>query len=335
MKRLTCLALSAILILALVSCSQQNADGNSSTSATGTQNSNSTVSTASITNVDSSINIVTQAPTEPAGSTDNTKSNDNQNKEELLQSTNADLDSDGKEESIQAIKVTSDNNGTTELEGLLRIKSSDATKDVTFIKKNEGMTGVMSSMDIRDLDGDGTKDIFVIVPDNGAAFSLNYFFLYSYKKDKSFTYNSDSDLADFTGGFSFKYAGGGVLEISNTNYNFSAKMSIVNKDKGIEANDENNSVYENSWVEPVPVVINENSRLIVVKGTDGKPEIKVPLPIFGQATADMIGEVDLYYRVDDNFNAAMQRFEVFDYTETSLVKVGGSTNKELAEQRNH
>jgi hypothetical protein len=325
-KRITCLLVTAVFILGLVSCSQQNADGNTTTGTSAAQSTSSAETSSTSPGQGGNSTTITPAPSETSASSGDTQNNGQGRTEELLQSANADLDADGTVESIESYKVTvkdGGGSGIDEIEGVLRIKGSKPSKDIVFVRKSAGLTGVMSSMEIRDLDGDGAKDIVVIVPEAGAAFSLNYFFLYSYKMDKSYSYNSDSDLAEFANGFSFKYAGKGILEISSSKYGFHAKMNIADMNNGISAEDENNFAYENSWVEPVPVEISENSRLTILKGADGKPEIKVPLPIFGQATADMIGEVDLYYRVDSNFMPYMYRFEVLDFKEGGSVKAGG------------
>lgn len=246
---------------------------------------------------------------------------------ELLQSAAVDLDSDGKQEIVEAFQVGktgAQEEGNSEIEGWLRVTGSDRVDEVMFIKKHSGLTGVMSGMDFKDLDSDGVKDVFMIIPDAGAAFSLNYFYLYNYKTGQTYSYAVDSNLADFCSQFSFTYIGNGKLEISNANYGFHANFNLDDREEE-PFREENGPLYERAWVEPTPVEIGENSRLELVDASDGKVEIKVPLPVFGQATADMIGEIDLYYRVEaGSFQPVMQHFEVKDFNRNGIEKIGGS-----------
>lgn len=324
MKKIISLTVSLTLMLTMVSCFSKNggdAAANGTASTKQMQDStNTNISQTIATNQTSSLQTSAVSP-------DNSQGSAGDRKEELLQSTNADLDADGKDEVIQVFKVVikkSGTDGANEVEGVLKIKSPTVSREIVFLKKDEGLTGVMSSLDIRDMDGDGAKDVFITIPDVGASFSINYFFMYSFKLDKSYSYYADSNLNDFAASFAFKYEGKGILSITNTVHNFKAKLDITSKNKGITADDENNSIYENSWVEPVPDVINEASKLAIENSSDGKPLIKVPLPIFGQATSDMIGEVDLYYGVDKNFEPYMYKFDVLDYSDTGSVKAGSA-----------
>jgi hypothetical protein len=240
---------------------------------------------------------------------------DENQKEQLLQSASVDLDNDGTNEEVEALKVEikgQSENDPGELEGILKITSAKGTKKIPFIKKQAGLTDVMSGFEFVDLDGDGAKDIFIVLPDSGAAFSLNYFYIYNYKKEKSYSFTSDSSLAEFANSFKFQYKGNGKLELINNNLGFKSVFDI-SEDSGFESDDENNKSYENAWVEPTPVEISPDSRITIEKDNSGAYEIKVPLPVFGLATVDMIGEVDLYYRVDGDFFPILKHFTVYDF----------------------
>ena len=184
----------------------------------------------------------------------------------------------------------------------------------------------MTSFEFADLDGDGAKDVFLIIPDSGAAFSLNYFFAYSYKKSKAYSFTTDRSLSEFAGSFTFKYLGDGKLEIKNDTFTFTAAFDISDS-PGLEKDEESNKSYESSWVEPIPVEISENSRISLVKAEDGAVEIKVPLPVFGRATVDMIGEIDLYYAMGNNFMPVLKSFEVLDFSREGHKSVGKWKNE--------
>jgi predicted small lipoprotein YifL len=255
-----------------------------------------------------------------------TDSNDNQGgaNEQLLQSASADLNGDGESEQVEAIQSTvnavADN--TNEIEGRLKIRSGTSESQISFCKKSAGMSGVLSSIQFEDLDKDGSKDVFIIIPDNGAAFSYSNYFIYSYKKNKSYSFTSDNELADFISGFSFKHTSGNTLNLSNSKYSFSGNL-VIEYELDQQTPDEYMSEYEQrAWIEPVAVDISEESKLALTKESYGTEEIKVPLPIFGLATVDMIGEIDLYYIVDSSFNPVLKRFEVLDFKGTEKVKAG-------------
>jgi hypothetical protein len=334
MKRLSCLFLVLLLVIATASCGKPaDAPTNNSTAdAIGTKAATNAGNTGFAVDGSTSSNGASSASSTVAGS--NTDSGGSQNtgeREELLQSASVDLDSDGTKEQIVALQRTvksQTDNEADELEGILRITGKDGTKDVIFIRKPLGVTGVMSSLQFKDLDGDGTKDIFVIIPDAGASFSLNYFYIYNYKTGKSFSYNSDTSLADFTGGFSFKYKGKGLLQMKNDNIKFTATFNISDGSHAPSTDDEGNTAYDSSWVDPTPVEINVNSinsKMELVDTAGGTPEIKVPLPVFGMATNDMIGEIDLYYSVNSDFKPIMKRFVVKDFKDAESSVIGMHT----------
>jgi len=242
---------------------------------------------------------------------------------EILQSAVVDLDGDGISEQVRALKIEKEpvNGKDAELEGILSIKKGEEERRIPFANKYEGLTGLLTSIEFADLDGDGAKDVFIIIPENGASFTISRYFIYSHKKDISYSFTSDSELADFINGFTFKNTGDGKLGINNSIYNFSAKFTINEADT--EYSDETLDEYEQrAWIDPVPVDIGENSRLALVKEANGTPAIKVPLPVFGLATVDMIGELDLFYYIDENFHPVLKRFEVIDINGAETVKIG-------------
>lgn len=331
MKRIICIILTAAVLSLLVSCVGSkwhsedvkpveiiDAQTDTAPSADNTRQSDISASNA--------VNTVNTATTaaetvNPESSTQNTGEPETV---ELLQSASIDLDGDGTNEQVEAVQATIGGqvgDSEKELEGRLKITCKNGTVVIPFIKKPQGLTGVMTGFEFKDLDNDGAKDIFVIIPDSGAAFSLNYFFIYNYKTGKSYSYTTDSSLAEFTDGFRFEYKGKGLLEIKNTGYGFSAIFDI-SKDPVLDPVDANNKAFDSSWVDPSPVEIGENSRLALVSAGNGITEIKVPLPVFGRATVDMIGEIDLYYRVDANFKPVLKRFEVIDFNDGKLDKIG-------------
>lgn len=236
--------------------------------------------------------------------------------EQLLQSASIDLDDDGESELVEAVQLSSDSaesGSAGELTGQLIIRDGSSDSKITFWEKNAGMAGLLTSMQFKDLDGDGSNDVFIIIPGNGASFSYSNYFIYSYKKKISYSFTSDSNLADFIDEFHFKYAGDNKLSIINSKRSFTADLAIEFENDQ-EPSDEYMSEYEQlAWINPVPVDISEGSRLALTTGANGMPEIKIPLPVFGLATVDMIGELDLYYSVDSSFNPVLKRFEVLDF----------------------
>ena len=282
---------------------------------TDSENENSTDTTAFPDTEETSENTAT-------GSEQNGARQDEEN-EQLLQSASVDLNGDGISEEILAVQVAlSAADPAGGLEGRLKIKSDGPERQITFWRKNDGLTGLLTSMEFQDLDEDGSKDVFIIIPDNGASFSISNYFIYSYKKDISYSFLRDNNLLDFINSFSFRYKEGNQLSIINSTYSFSADLSIeIENDSG--SLEEYMQDYERrAWIDPVAVDISESSRLSLKKSSNGTYEIKVPLPVFGLATADMIGEIDLYYKVDESFNPVLQRFEVMDINDGNMRKAG-------------
>ncbi|MEN6313008.1 MAG: hypothetical protein ABFD25_02040 [Clostridiaceae bacterium] len=243
----------------------------------------------------------------------------------LLQSASVDLNGDGENEQVEAIQISTAVAGTgmpDKLEGKLRIRNGDSGKQVTFWEKEESLTGMLTSMQFEDLDGDGAKDVFIIIPGNGASFSFSNFFIYSYKKDIYYSFTNDISLTDFIGDFHFKYSSDNKLSIINSRYNFTADLAIEFEDGQLPSNEYMLDYESRAWIDPVSIDISEASRLALTTGTDNLPEIKVPLPVFGLATVDMIGEIDLFYTVDSSFNPVLKRFEVYDFKGSDRLKAG-------------
>ena len=249
-------------------------------------------------------------------------------KTELLQSASVDLDADGVNEQVEAVMLSTPVEGQDShyiLEGTLVIRSNGNEKRLQFNKREHGLTSIMTSIQFEDLDNDGSKEVFIIIPDRGASYSNSTYFAYSYKKDKSFSFTIDNSIIDYIAGFQTSYKkGGNKLMFTNKNYGFEADLAIEN---GNQLPDEETmqDYADKSWIDPNSVDISEDSRLALVKSQDGHTEIKVPLPIFGTATVDMIGEIELFYTLDENMEPVLRHFDMWDFKagdQTKRVKVG-------------
>lgn len=247
--------------------------------------------------------------------------------EHLLQSASVDLNGDGASEQVEILQASDKKSGQEEKVGYLKIKSGAEEKKIEFCRKENSMSDVLSGMKFEDLDNDGSKDVFITIPDNGASYAYSTYFIYSLKKNANYSFTSDSTLADFISDFSFKYAGGNKLSIINSRRHFTANLAIETEDGQTPAEDVMADYAQRAWIDPVSVDISEDSRLSLSKGANGLTEIKVPLPIFGLAAVDMIGEVDQYYVVDASFNPVLKRFEVLDFKGSEKIKAGSCTVK--------
>lgn len=257
-----------------------------------------------------------QSPAEPEQDANEGSTNSGNLKTELLQSASVDLDADGTNEQVEAILTTlpaSEQDMPDVLEGTLVIRSKGKEKKILFSRREEGLTSLLTSMQFEDLDNDGSKDVFMIIPDHGASFSYSTYLAYSYKKDKSYTFTSDNALADYIAGFQTSYTkGGNKLTFVNKTYGFEADLAIEEGDQQ-PLQDTMADYADRTWIEPVAVDIGENSRLALEKSPDGRMEIKVPLPIFGMATVNMIGEMDLFYTLDSNLEPVLRHFDMWDF----------------------
>lgn len=317
-----------MLITLLAACGSSTTKGSEPVNGEVAGSSASTGRTTEMTSTEA-VNSTTSSDTKVNDSTEPAETNEAANQdsanEQLLQSASIDLDGDGVNEQVEAVQISSDTAGAgsaDELEGRLKIKGGSSDRQITFYKKNAETSGVLTSLQFEDLDGDGAKEIFIIIPDNGASFSISNYYIYSYKKNISYTFTSDNNLADFISNFSFKYTGGNKLSMINSQKNFSAELTIELGDDQQPQEDYMKDYEQSAWIDPVSVDISESSRLALTTSGNGMPEIKVPLPIFGLATVDMIGELDLYYSIDSSFNPVLKRFEVMDFKGADMAKVG-------------
>jgi hypothetical protein len=248
------------------------------------------------------------------------------NNELLLQSASVDLDGDGENEQVEVIQIElppAEGYLAGEIEERLKIKGDGAERQISFWKKQAELSWLLSSIQFEDLDNDGAKDVFLLIPHYGASFSLSRYFIYSYKKNLSYSFASDDVLAEIISGFRTEHVKGSAkLRLVNEKYGFSADLDIENISKDQPLEEAMLDYVQHTWIEPVSVDISENSRLSLVKGAGNRPEIKVPLPIFGLATVDMIGELDLFYVIDDNFKPVLRRFEVLDFNGNEVKKAG-------------
>lgn len=245
---------------------------------------------------------------------------------QLLQSASVDLNGDTINEEVEAIRVAADSmqpGRNSEFEGRLIIRDADEVRQITFCRREDARSSMLSGMQFEDLDGDGSKDVFLITHGHGASFSYSNYFIYSCKKDVSYSFTSDSALVDFIAGFKTEYVkGGNRLSFLNEQYGFSADLLIEDMDGGEMTAETMLEYVRGTWIDPVSVDISDDSRLALIKGTDNMWEIKVPLPIFGMATVNMIGEIDLFYSVDESFEPVLKRFEILDFAGSEKVLAG-------------
>ena len=334
-KRISMLLAVFVLLLALAACGAEKKPG---------LDLPDEGNTGSKTNIDQngSVNGEADISKKPGSVTDETNLPDNDGNDantgddtegkpeaagdrELLQSASIDLDADGANEQVKAVKISypaSDAGASGRLEGRLEISDGDVVKEIVFWKKDDDLSGIMSSLQFEDMDGDGAKDVFIIIPGYGASFTYSNCYVYSYAKDKSCIFTSDNELADFIGGFRFAYENGGNrLSLINDQYGFSTELVIEDNDFTAATEDMMYEYADRTWIDPTSVDISETSRLALAK-IGGSSEIKVPLPVFGMATVNMIGEIDLYYRIDENFYPVLKRCEIIDFAVDKKVKAG-------------
>jgi len=243
---------------------------------------------------------------------------------ELLQSASIDLDNDGINEQVEIVKtvLTSWETGTDQVEGRLLISGRDFKRQIVFCRTGGAFPEILTRVEFEDLDADGAKDIFIVIPGYGASFSYSNYFIYSFAKDKGHSFSSDNELADFIDQFEFSSVkGSNLLTVTNQIHGFSADIVIEELTWGETPEDIMQQYAEGTWIDPVSVDISEDSRLALVK-KEGTVEIKVPLPVFGMATVNMIAEIDLYYRIDSDFKPVLKRCEIIDFTDDGKIKAG-------------
>lgn len=279
---------------------------------------------------DSQEQNTTDTAIEESGSGNNSGSNSTAEgqKTELLQSASVDLDADGINEQVEAVMNSTPVEGQDSdyiEEGTLIIKDNGDEIRVQFIKRAQGLSNILSGIQFEDLDNDGSKEVFIIIPDHGASFSYSTYFVYSYKKDKSFSFTIDNSIVDYISGFQASYKkGGNKLTFTNENYGFEADLTIENGD--LPHDEETMQEYAGrAWIDPTAIDISDDSRVALAKSQDGRMEIKVPLPVFGMATVDMIGEIESFFTLDDNLEPVLRHFDMWDFKNadpTDRVKVG-------------
>lgn len=274
--------------------------------------------------------ITTPTPTENTPSPTETPSPTSEpEKGEILSEKKVDLDGDSLEEDIQIMKVANSSDNQ-EYEGVLNINGKDGVVRIPFLKRTEAsLFGVFTSVEFVDLDGDGIKDVFITIPDGGAQFNMSYFFAYSYKKQKAYAYQPENtDLViSFIEGFKFNYAGKGILNMRNDAISFKADIDLKDNANFSDSENLNKATYNKTWISTTPIDLNEDSKLILIKNDENKELVKIPFPIFGQATADILGEIDTYFAFNNEFKPVMRSFEVMDYNGNEKNMVGSKTFK--------
>ncbi len=333
-KRISMLLLAIVLLSALAAC---GADRQAGLDLPDDVSTGGKTDTAQNSTVNGGADISEDSGSDPAGANlpdkdDSGANSDNaggkletDTNRELLQSASIDLDADGVNEQVRAVIINipaSDEGTAGRLEGRLEIGDGDIAKEIFFWKKDDDLSGIMSSLQFEDMDGDGAKDVFIIIPGYGASFTYSNCFAYSYAKDKSCIFTSDNELADFIGGFRFVYENSGnKLSLINDLHGFSTRLAIEESDITASGEDVMYEYADRSWIDPTSVDIGEASRLALVK-SGGEAEIKVPLPIFGMATVNMIGEIDLYYSIDNDFRLVLKRCEIIDFAVDKKINAG-------------
>lgn len=315
--------MAVIMAFAIAACGSKNKDSKEQTTASIIQEDSiktaSTSDEGETANEESTQTENEQENTQVSENNDSSADTSNEEEGQLLQSASMDLDDDGINERVEAIQVINAESG--EKEGRLRIETKAGNREITFCTKSIEASSILSGMEFKDLDGDGAADVFIVIPDNGASFSFSTYFIYSLKKDKSYAFAADNELNDFINNFSFKYSGGSKLAVLNDQLGFSADLNIE-LDDDQQSQEEIMEDYEmRSWIEQVPVNISDSSMISLVN-KNGATQIKVPLPIFGYATVDMIGELDLYYRINESFDPVLDSFDVLDMSNNEMIKAG-------------
>jgi hypothetical protein len=179
------------------------------------------------------------------------------------------------------------------------------------------MSGVFSGLEFADLDNDGKDDVFITLQEAASPFTQNNYYAYSYSKDLGYTFIADTKFNMFCESFAFRYIGDGWLKVTHGEYSFEAQIPVQS---GTLISDAAGKKYEQSWVEPVPVEIGSDSGTAVVT-TDGTAKIKVVLLIYGLATSDFIGKIEIFYALDDTFEPNMTSFAVFGLINQKLEQV--------------
>lgn len=243
---------------------------------------------------------------------------------EILFEKKIDLNNDKVDETVQIEKIKSktDSQG---YEGVLKITDKEHTIKASFLNRTqESLTGVFTSVEFKDLDGDGVKDIFITIPDVGAEFNISYFFAYNYKNQKAYSYNYDNmDLVgNLIQDFKLNYSGNGLLTVKNEKFNFTADISLKDNAGFSDSDKLNKSTYDKAWISPQSIDLDQNAKLILMTTSKNQQEIKVPFIIFGQATSDILGEIDTFFSFNNDFKPILKRFEVHEFHGNKKNMVG-------------
>lgn len=250
----------------------------------------------------------------------------------VLKWVEADLDNDGINEKVEIIQVEiDDGRGVIVWEGWIKIHSKDEERKIVFNKGSSKITEVYQSMDIEDLDGDGARDIFIVIPDIGSSNYINYFFIYNYKADRQFCFDFDrsqEELGSFLSSFKYRYLSENKLELVSSTLKYKGAVSVGSY-LGIPIPDDG-MLYDNTG-SPVPAAIEredsgekEGGRFIscveLLKTEDTLPQIKIPLLLPALHHEDIIAEIDVFFILSTDFTPIMKRFQVYSVDQTGGYK---------------
>lgn len=237
----------------------------------------------------------------------------------LLASQQHDLDGDGEAELIKILRNKHMTGGVTGYTSYLIIGTKDDTDKISkvFSETDNEMSGKFSELEFADFDGDGRDDVFITLQEAASPFTQSNYYIYSYSEDREHTFLADMQFHVFCESFEFKYLGDGILKISHPEHAFIASIPIKG---GTIISDAMGKKYEQSWVEPVPVDL-EGDFGTTVATVDGTARIKIVLPIFGLATSDFIGTIEVFYEIDEDFEQNMTDFAIYGIINQKLEQV--------------
>jgi hypothetical protein len=230
----------------------------------------------------------------------------------VLKTEEIDLDGDNVPENIEVLEVMTDKDGIEKLSGMVRVDGKNGRREIMFKTGGSRLIGVFKDLKVRDINGDGLPEVFITNYDvGGGGYTLNYFFLYNYKSNKSLIFDQQFSMDYFNSfiqSFSFKYKHPGMVLVG-----YKGADNYFTIDVHEETNGE---FYNSSWIDPSPVVIQEGqgkilSNVEISEGKKGSANIKVPLLIFGGSTSNVIGEVDVFLAVDSELKPFIERFEIY------------------------
>lgn len=236
----------------------------------------------------------------------------------------SDLNNSDKLVKIEIIEEKVEEEGIVNLRGILRVIDESGSKDIIYKNNGNHLTGVFQDIQIEDIDGDGIKDIFIVIPDVGTGWPLNYFFIYNYKTGKQYSFDFDYNMNNiniFLSSFMYKYKSDNELELRNDKIGFSEVLKL---NKFISMPIPNDALYRYVTPDFNPVaIVNEDytknkkgdkfvSSIGLVKDNKGNVEIRVPYLLEAIHHDDIIGEIDMYFIIDSNFQPVLKGFEVYN-----------------------